>query len=65
MISVIIPVYNAARTLSNCLDSIFNLDYTDFEVIIVDNASSDGTVEEVEQRYKDIKMLLSFYTSKR
>src|SRR3989344_631098 len=49
MISVIIPVYNAARTLSNCLDSIFNLDYTDFEVIIVNDCSTDNSLDIAKQ----------------
>src|SRR3989338_7677744 len=49
MISVIIPVYNAARTLFNCLDSIFNLDYTDFEVIIVNDCSTDNSLDIAKQ----------------
>ncbi|MBU0763193.1 MAG: glycosyltransferase family 2 protein [Candidatus Altiarchaeota archaeon] len=39
--SIIIPVHNAQATLKKCLDSIFNLDKGDFEVIVVDDKSTD------------------------
>lgn len=40
MISIIIPAYNAARTISRCLDSIAKQTYRDVEVTIVDDCSS-------------------------
>ena len=40
-ISIIIPVYNTERYLPTCLNSILNLDEQDFEVILVDDGSSD------------------------
>ena len=40
-ISVVIPVYNAERTLSPCLDSILKQTFNDFEVICVDDGSTD------------------------
>lgn len=43
MISIIIPVYNGAKTLETTLKSIAAQTWTDFEVIIVDDASRDGT----------------------
>jgi len=42
MISVIIPVYNAAKTIENCLKSVFNQSYKDIEVIIVNDGSTDN-----------------------
>lgn len=45
MISVIIPVYNVAPYLSRCIDSVLNQSYSCFEVIIVDDASTDGSGE--------------------
>lgn len=42
-ISVIIPVYNAEKYLADCLDSLKEQSYTDFEVIVVDDGSSDKT----------------------
>lgn len=43
--SVIVPVYNAANTLPECLDSILNQTITDFEVICIDDGSSDSSWE--------------------
>lgn len=43
--SIIIPVYNAGRFLGECLHSIANQDFTDWEVIIVDDGSTDNSVE--------------------
>jgi glycosyltransferase involved in cell wall biosynthesis len=44
MLSVIIPAYNAERTLGDCLNSVFASDHPNFEVIVVDDHSSDSTV---------------------
>lgn len=41
MISVIVPVYNVENYLGGCVDSILNSTYTDFELILVDDGSSD------------------------
>ena len=45
MISIVIPVHNAAGTLSECLQAIKDCDYVEHEVIVVDDASSDASVE--------------------
>ena len=49
-ISIIIRTYNEERWIAHCLGSIFSQDFDNFEVIIVDNNSSDHTVE-VAKRY--------------
>jgi len=48
-VSVVIPTYNAGSTLRECLKSIFNSDYSSFEVIAVDDASTDNTLEILEE----------------
>jgi len=53
--SIVIPVYNAERTLKNCLESVFNQTYTNYEVIVVNNNSTDKTdviVKYFQKNYK-------------
>lgn len=42
-ISIIVPVYNVEGRLRNCLDSISAQSYTNFEAILIDDASTDGS----------------------
>lgn len=42
MISVIVPVYNVEKYLRKCVDSILNQTYADFELLLVDDGSTDG-----------------------
>ncbi len=42
-ISVIVPVYNAENTIINCLGNLLNQTFSDMEIILVDDASTDGT----------------------
>ena len=43
MISIIVPVFNVEKYLTVCLDSIVNQTYSDFEVILVDDGSTDSS----------------------
>ena len=49
LISVVVPVYNRAGVVTRTLDSIAAQVFRDFEVIVVDNDSTDGTAEVVER----------------
>ena len=49
-ISIIIRTYNEEGWIAHCLGSVFSQDFDDFEVIIVDNNSSDHTIE-IAKRY--------------
>lgn len=42
-LSIIIPVYNVEKYIRECLDSIRNQSFTDFEVLLIDDGSSDGS----------------------
>lgn len=48
-ISVIIPVYNAEKYVSKAIDSVLNQTYTDFELIIVDDGSTDSSARIIER----------------
>lgn len=43
MISVIVPVYNAGKYLRRCIDSILAQTYTDFELLLIDDGSTDDS----------------------
>jgi len=49
-VTIGVPVYNGARYLADCLDSLLAQDHSEFRVLIADNASSDDT-REIAQRY--------------
>jgi len=53
MISIIIPVYNQVKKLEQCLASIARQDYTNFEIIIVDDGSTDD-LGIIYEKYKNI-----------
>lgn len=48
LISVIIPLYNKCRTISKSIESILNQTYENYEVIVVDDGSTDGSPEIVK-----------------
>lgn len=49
MVSILIPVFNRRQFISDCIQSALDQTCTDFEVVIVDNASDDGTWEVCEK----------------
>ena len=60
MISIIIPVYNAARYLRACIDSILSQSFNDYELILVNDGSTDESLSilsEYEKTYSAIKLI--------
>ena len=55
MISVIIPAYNAVRTIRRCIQSVLDQTYTEWEMIIVDDGSKDDTLD-ICQSYDDSRI---------
>jgi poly-beta-1,6 N-acetyl-D-glucosamine synthase len=46
-ISLIVPAYNEAKTIRNCVESLQSLNYPNYEVIVVDDGSTDNTFVEI------------------
>lgn len=56
MISIVIPLYNKAHTIVNTLSSVFAQTYMDYEVVIVDDGSTDKSVQVIEEHFDDIRI---------
>ena len=59
-LSVLIPVYNTGEYLRSCLDSIISQTYKDFEIVIVDDGSTDGGAaicDEYDKKYGFVKVI--------
>ena len=54
-ISVIIPSYNRKDFIGRAITSVFNQNYDEIEIIIIDDGSTDGTFEYLNEQYKDEK----------
>ena len=49
-ISVIVPIYNCEKYISKCIESIINQTFHDLEIILIDDGSTDKSVEKVLQK---------------
>ena len=49
MVSIIVPIYNAENYLRRCVDSILNQEYTDFELLLVNDGSTDASGDICEE----------------
>jgi len=56
-LSVIVPNYNGSETIGKCLDALYSSDYGDFEVIVVDDCSDDGSADIISLRPCRLVML--------
>ena len=57
LVSVIVLNYNAGELLLNCIDSLKKSTYTNLEILVVDNISSDGSQIKCKERFPDIKLI--------
>ena len=48
LVSVIVPIYNAEKTIARCLANLVHQSLTDIEILLVDDASVDGTLSILE-----------------
>jgi len=56
-VSIIIVTRNARGIINECLDSVFSQDYRDYETMVIDNNSSDGTNEFIKKNYPQVTLL--------
>lgn len=66
-ISVVIPVYNGERTIGQCLESVLRQNYENFEVIVVDNNSTDNTkeiVKKLQSQFNNLKYVFESQKSR-
>jgi glycosyltransferase involved in cell wall biosynthesis len=59
LVSICIPLYNSEKTIKKTIESVINQTYTHLEIIVIDNHSTDSSVQ-IVQEYKDsrIKLIL-------
>jgi len=60
-ISIITPTYNSEKNIAACINSVLNQDYKNFEHIIVDNLSSDSTLQIVKDLYSLNNMIANLH----
>lgn len=54
VLSIIIPCFNAKKYIEKCLDSILRSTFKDFEIIVIDDGSTDGSRKYLEKKYSNI-----------
>ena len=57
MISVIIPTYNRLHLIDRAIKSVLNQSYKSFEIIVIDDGSSDGTYDFIQRTFLDVLIL--------
>lgn len=56
-LTIIIPNYNGKHFMKPCLDSLMRQTYPGFQILVVDNASTDGSLEFMRENYPEIEVL--------
>lgn len=64
LLSVIIPNYNNELTIKNTIDSILNNKYINFEIIIIDDCSTDKSVEIIRKNYENNPLVKLYVNNK-
>ena len=54
-VDIIIPVYNSQKYINKTIKSVFKQTYKNWKLIIIDDASTDGTIKIVEEICKKVK----------
>lgn len=59
LISAVVLNWNGYPVLDNCLRSLYNQTYRPLEIIVVDNASTDGSVDFLRQKFQDVNLIIN------
>lgn len=62
---MIIPVYNAEKFLKRCIDSVLNQSYSNIEIILVDDCSTDSSRLIMDYYAKHFKNIVAIHNEKR
>ena len=59
LVYIIILTYNGLKWIDGCLTTVLKTNYGSFKVLIVDNASSDGSVEHIRNNFPNIEIIVN------
>lgn len=62
-LSIIVPIYNREKTLSRCLDSILSMKMQNYEVLLIDDGSTDAS-KEICKKYEFLDSRFNYYYKK-
>ena len=57
LVSIIVINHNGKNDWEECFKTLYNLNYPDFEILLVDNNSEDKSVEKIKNKYNDVKII--------
>ena len=55
-VTIVIPNYKGKEYLFSCVKSLYEKDQTEKKILIIDNASNDGSIEEVVKEYPEVEL---------
>ena len=58
-LSIIIPHFNGTKILTECLNSLSRCTYKDLEILVVDNGSTDDSIEVVSRKFLNVNFIIS------
>lgn len=64
LVSVIIPVYNSSKTIEKTIESVLSQSYADFEIIIIDDCSTDNSFEIIQELSKNDNRIILYRNQK-
>lgn len=59
LVSVIVPNWNGESLLRECLESLGKLKYPNYEIIVVDNGSTDNSIELIKKSFRETKIIVN------